>query len=111
MANLGATFDATGIEPIQPLEVLPPGKYIAQIVNSDMRLTKDGTGQYLFLEIDVLEGPYQGRKLFDRLNLVNARRPRRSRSPSAPCRRSATPPDACRWRTARSCTSFPSSRS
>ena len=33
--------------PIQPLEVLPPGKYIAQIVNSDMRLTKDGTGQYL----------------------------------------------------------------
>ena len=72
MANFGTTFDATGIEPIQPLEVLPPGKYIAQIVSSDMRLTKDGTGQYLFLEIDVLEGPHQGRKLFDRLNLVNA---------------------------------------
>ena len=72
MANLGATFDATGIEPTQTLEVLPPGKYPAQIVNSDLRLTKDGMGQYLFLEIDVLEGPYQGRKLFDRLNLVNA---------------------------------------
>src|SRR5215831_12209614 len=72
MAKFGTTFDATGIEPIQPLEVLPSGKYIAQIVNSEMRLTKDGTGQYLFLEIDVLEGPYQGRKLFDRLNLVNA---------------------------------------
>ena len=72
MANLGTTFDATGIEPTQTLEVLPPGKYPAQIVNSDLRLTKDGMGQYLFLEIDVLEGPYQGRKLFDRLNLVNA---------------------------------------
>ena len=72
MAKLGATFDATGIEPIQPLELLPPGKYIAQIVSSEMRLTKDGKGQYLFLEMDVLEGPYQGRKLFDRLNLVNA---------------------------------------
>ncbi len=72
MANLGATFDATGVEPTQTLEVLPPGKYPAQIVNSDLRLTKDGMGQYLFLEIDVLEGPYQGRKLFDRLNLVNA---------------------------------------
>ena len=72
MANLGATFDATGIEPTQTLEVLPPGKYPAQIVKSDLRLTKDGMGQYLFLEIDVLEGPYQGRKLFDRLNLVNA---------------------------------------
>ena len=52
--------------------MLPPGKYLAQIVNSEMRLTKDGMGQYLWLEIDVLEGPYQGRKLFDRLNLVNA---------------------------------------
>ena len=72
MANLGATFDATGVEPTQTLEVLPPGKYPAQIVNSDLRVTKDGMGQYLFLEIDVLEGPYQGRKLFDRLNLVNA---------------------------------------
>ena len=72
MASFGSTFDATGIEPTQTLEVLPPGKYPAQIVNSDLRLTKDGMGQYLFLEIDVLEGPYQGRKLFDRLNLVNA---------------------------------------
>ncbi|MDI1286080.1 MAG: DUF669 domain-containing protein [Reyranella sp.] len=72
MANLGATFDATGVDPVKPLEVLPPGRYPAQIVNSDMRLTKDGMGQYLNLEIDVLEGPCQGRKLFDRLNLVNA---------------------------------------
>ncbi len=71
MANLGATFGATGIQPIQPLEVLPPGKYTAHIISSEMRLTKDGTGQYLYLEIDVLEGPYRGRKLFDRLNLVN----------------------------------------
>ena len=72
MANLGSTFDATGIAPAQSLEVLPPGQYPAQIVGSEIRSTKDGMGQYLFLEIDVLEGPYQGRKLFDRLNLVNA---------------------------------------
>jgi len=71
MANLGATFDATGVDPMKPLEVLPPGKYPAQIVASDMRLTRDGMGQYLNLEIDVLDGPYKGRKLFDRLNLVN----------------------------------------
>ena len=37
-----------------------------------MRPTKDGGGQYLWLEFDVLEGPLLGRKLFDRLNLVNA---------------------------------------
>ena len=43
-----------------------------QIVASEMRPTKDGGGQYLWLELDVLEGPLAGRKLFDRLNLVNA---------------------------------------
>ena len=37
MANLGTTFDATSIEPAKPLEVLPPGKYAVQIVNSEMR--------------------------------------------------------------------------
>ena len=71
MASFGTTFDATGVDPMKPLEVLPPGRYPAQIVGSDMRLTKDGMGQYLHLEIDVLDGPYKGRKLFDRLNLVN----------------------------------------
>jgi hypothetical protein len=71
MANLGTTFDATGIEPARPFDVLPPGRYVAQIVVSEMRVTKDGMGQYLWLELDVLEGPCRGRKLFDRLNLVN----------------------------------------
>ena len=72
MANLGTNFDATSVEPTQTYEVLPPGKYLAQIVESEMRLTKDGTGKYLFLVLAVLEGPYKDRKLFDRLNLVNA---------------------------------------
>ena len=39
---------------------------------------------------------YTGRKLFDRLNLVNARTRRPSRSRSARSRRSATPPAGCR---------------
>jgi hypothetical protein len=52
--------------------VLPPGKYTVQIVNSEMRPTSNGLGQYLWLELDVLDGEHAGRKLFDRLNLVNA---------------------------------------
>src|SRR4051812_35306532 len=72
MASFGATFDATGIEPVKPLEVLPPGTYPTQIVESEMRLTRDGMGQFLQVVMDVLEGPYKGRKIFDRLNLVNA---------------------------------------
>jgi hypothetical protein len=72
MARLDETFDATAVEPNKPLEPLPPGRYVVQIVGSEMRPTKDGMGRLLWLELDVLEGAYAGRKLFDRLNLVNA---------------------------------------
>lgn len=72
MASFGQTFDASSIEPSNGYDVLPPGKYLAQIVASEMRVTKDGLGQYLYLEVDILDGQYAGRKLFDRLNLINA---------------------------------------
>lgn len=71
MARLNSAFDATGIEPAAAYEVLPAGKYRAQIVESEMRVTRNGMGQYLWLMLDILEGPHQGRKLFDQLNLVN----------------------------------------
>ncbi len=71
MASLGHMFDASTVQPNSVYEVLPPGRYLAQIVQSEMRPTKDGMGQYLFLEVEILEGQYQGRKLFDRLNLIN----------------------------------------
>lgn len=69
MANLN--FDASSVEPAQPFEVLPPGKYEVQIVQSEMRATKSGDGQYLWLEMDILSGPYTGRKMWDQLNLRN----------------------------------------
>ena len=71
MAQLNDTFDATGVAPAAPMELLPPGRYAAQIVNSEMRATRAGTGQYLWLEMDVIEGPHQGRKIWDQINLVN----------------------------------------
>ncbi|MBF0094660.1 MAG: DUF669 domain-containing protein, partial [Alphaproteobacteria bacterium] len=73
MAKFGNTFDASTVEPSKSFEPLPPGRYLVQIVASEMRPTKDGQGQgqYLWLELDVLEGAFTGRKLFDRLNLVN----------------------------------------
>ena len=72
MASFGQTFDASSVEPSSSYDGLPPGKYLGQIVASEMRATKDGHGQYLYLEVDILDGQYAGRKLFDRLNLVNA---------------------------------------
>lgn len=71
MASLGNTFDASSIQPSNTYQALPAGKYLGQIVASEMRATKDGRGQYLYLELDIVEGPHAGRRLFDRLNLIN----------------------------------------
>lgn len=71
MAQLGQHFDANAVDPNGSFPVVPPGKYIAHIVSSDMRATKDGTGQYLYLEMEIVDGPEAGRKLFERLNLIN----------------------------------------
>ena len=71
MARFDATFDAHEVEPLKPFDVLPAGTYRAQIVESDMRVTRDGMGQYLWLMLDILDGQHQGRKVFDQLNLVN----------------------------------------
>ena len=72
MAQLGATFDATQVEPNQPFTVIPAGKYKIQAIASEIRPTKDGNGQYLWFEHEILDGEYQGRKLWERLNLWNS---------------------------------------
>jgi hypothetical protein len=51
-------------------EPKPAGTYVMQVVNSDMRNTKSGSGQYLWLEFDILDGPARG-KYWDRLNIIN----------------------------------------
>lgn len=64
-------FDASTIEPQKPLEPVKPGWYIAQIVESDMRTNKQGTGSYLALTFQILEGEGKGRKIFTNLNIHN----------------------------------------
>ncbi|OYU73151.1 MAG: hypothetical protein CFE32_21725 [Alphaproteobacteria bacterium PA3] len=36
-----------------------------------MRPTRNGNGEFLSIAMDILEGPLQGRKAFDQLNLIN----------------------------------------
>ena len=71
MAQLGGTFDATQVQPQEAFTVIPAGKYKAQIVASEIRATNNGAGQYLWFELDILDGEHAGRKLFERLNLWN----------------------------------------
>lgn len=64
-------FDATRFAPA-PADgpgPLPPGRYLATIVASDLRRTKAGTGHYLELEFEVADGEHRGRRLWSRLNV------------------------------------------
>ena len=71
MAELGKTFDASLVEPSTPFEVLPAGDYTVEIVADEMRDTKAGTGQYLWIDMIVTQGQFSGRHLYDRLNIRN----------------------------------------
>lgn len=71
MANLNG-FNAATVEPSQDFEPIPAGKYLAVIIESEMKPTKNGNGQYLQLTLQILEGPYKGRYVWARLNLHNA---------------------------------------
>ena len=53
MARFDTSFDATSVEPTTAHELLPVGKYRAQIVESEMRVTKNGMGQFLWLMLDI----------------------------------------------------------
>ena len=64
-------FNASEVDPAVGFDPIPAGKYLAVITESEMRPTKAGTGQYLQLTLDVVEGQYRGRKLWARLNLQN----------------------------------------
>lgn len=71
MALLNGTFDAADVEPAKPFEPLPPGKYRAHVIESEMAVTRAGDGQMLKLTLEILDGPHARRKLWDQLNLVN----------------------------------------
>ena len=71
MADL-RDFDAQTVEPNDSFDPIPNGDYLCIITTSEMKPTKASDGAYLELELQVIEGPYQGRKLWDRLNLNNA---------------------------------------
>jgi hypothetical protein len=70
MANLG-NFDANSVDPNIEFEPIPAGKYLAMITESEMKPTKSGSGSYLQLTFQILEGEYKGRFVWARLNLNN----------------------------------------
>jgi hypothetical protein len=70
MANLSG-FDANEVEPNVEFDPIPAGKYVAVITASEVKPNKAGTGSYLQLTLQIIEGEYKGRLLWARLNLDN----------------------------------------
>jgi hypothetical protein len=70
MATLN--FNAQTVAPAEAFTALPAGVYAAQVIESELKPTKNGTGHYLQLTWKVLDGQHTGRLIFDRLNIANA---------------------------------------
>lgn len=65
-------FDANTVPPTSDFDPVPAGDYTVMIIDSNLKPTKDARGQYLELTLQILDGEFAGRLLWDRLNLVNA---------------------------------------
>ena len=69
MAQLN--FNAQGVDITSSFDAIPAGDYEAMVTDSTMKTTKDGSGQYLELTLEVQAGQFQGRRLWDRININN----------------------------------------
>ena len=70
MANLEG-FNAAEIEPDNGFQPIPAGEYEVVITDSVLADTKKGDGKILNLTLQIVSGPHQNKKLFDRLNTKN----------------------------------------
>mgnify|MGYP005844414009 CR=1 FL=1 len=73
MAQLGEAFNTNDLPEDNGgnFEPIPAGDYHVKISESDLKDTKAGTGQYIWLKLDVLGPTHEGRVLFANLNIRN----------------------------------------
>lgn len=70
MGNLD--FDIESVEArSMDYEPLPPGKYTAEVISSEVVPTSKGDGKILKLTFSVLDKEFSGRKVFENLNIEN----------------------------------------
>ena len=71
MALLNFTASAIQLPERPTYEDLPAGQYEMMIVRSTTKATRNGDGEYLELEMQVLNGQHANRRHWERLNLNN----------------------------------------
>jgi len=67
------SFTANKIDtPLVDTSALKPGTYHVVITKTDLKVTKAGTGQFIELEMQVIEpSDFSGRRYWDRFNISN----------------------------------------
>jgi len=71
MPELNFNAESHVAAPRPDREPLPRGMYPVIVIDSSIKLTRAGNGQYLELVLQVVDGPHSGRRLWDRLNVSN----------------------------------------
>jgi hypothetical protein len=64
-------FATDNLGDVDSFDPIPDGRYDVVASAVAVKPTKDGTGRMLTVTWTVIDGDYKGRKLFDRLNVVN----------------------------------------
>ena len=67
MANF--SFDASAVAPQVSNGVLPAGTYLAHVTESDIRPLASGNGEGLKLTLEIIDGQYKGRRVWDNMNI------------------------------------------
>lgn len=67
MANF--SFDASAVAPQITNGVLPAGTYLAHVTESDIRPLASGNGEGLKLTLEIIDGQYKGRRVWDNMNI------------------------------------------
>jgi len=72
MAFLGQSIRAEDLpQSTGDFEPLPAGLYTVSIASAELTPTKDGSGQYIKLKLNVIAPTHQGRTIFSNLNIRN----------------------------------------
>ena len=71
MTDFYIDVDAIETDDRSSLEPVPAGSYVVQIIESDVAATKSGGGLMLKVTLEVYEGPYANRKIWDNINFQN----------------------------------------
>lgn len=71
MAELGQTFNIDDLPEEEGFDPIPAGEYRVAIKGAELKPTKDGTGKYIALRLDVLGPSHQGRVIFSNVNIQN----------------------------------------